>query len=105
MEKKPANTFQELDPGIAAFVRALQEDGVETYESCQGGKGHCFFEPTIRFSGSQYEGYRAFAVAKMKGLPVSNLRRFWSVQDGELVGPQWEMTFSRPHSRSTDQRR
>ncbi len=36
-----------LDPGISEFVAVLQSKGVETYESCQGGDGHAFFEPTI----------------------------------------------------------
>lgn len=34
-------------------------------------------------------------VAADYGLPVSYLRRYWSVEDGELVGPSWEMTLVR----------
>ena len=47
-----------LDPGIAQFVKTLQEHGIETYESCEGGKGHSFPEPTIRFSGGPAQGYK-----------------------------------------------
>ena len=31
----------------------LRENGVETVESCQGGAGHAFPEPTIKFSGGK----------------------------------------------------
>jgi hypothetical protein len=36
-----------LDPGIEAYVRALVDEGVETSESCEGGPGHAYPEPTI----------------------------------------------------------
>ena len=82
-----------LDDGIRELVTILRSEGVETFESCQGGEGHCFPEPTIRFHGSQYEGYRAFGVARMRDLPVEGLSRYYDVIDGELRGPWWEMTF------------
>lgn len=84
-----------LDAGIARFVEVLAANGIETYESCQGGMGHCFAEPSVRFHGNQCEGFRALSVAHNHGLPVSALRRVWSVIDGEPTGPTWEMTFSR----------
>ncbi len=83
----------QLDPGIKPFVEALRSEGVETFESCQGGKGHCFPEPTIRFHGEYYEGYRVAAIALKKGLPVAELRRSWGLHDNEIVGPWWELTF------------
>ena len=70
----------------------LQAHGIETFESCEGGKGHSFSEPTIRFFGNQFEGLRAVSVALANGLRVVELRRYWVVLDGELNGPQWEMT-------------
>jgi hypothetical protein len=82
-----------LDPGIARVVKVLQLAGVETFESCEGGPGHAFAEPTVRFYGDQAEGFRAFAVAIANSLQVSYLRRIYSVQDGELVGPHWELVF------------
>jgi hypothetical protein len=82
-----------LDPGISSIVMLLREHGVETFESCQGGAGHAFLEPTVRFFGGQHEGPRAFAIAHMLGIPVRELRRYWVVLNGELVGPEWEMTF------------
>jgi len=88
-----------LDAGIAPYVEVLHAAGVETYESCEsceGGAGHSYAEPTVCFHGRQEEGPRAFAVARAHGLPVASLCRVWDVVDGELVGPTWKMTFAKP---------
>lgn len=82
-----------LDKGIERAVQVLNEAGVETYESCEGGPGHAFPEPTVRFGGERSEGFRALAIAKANDLPVSSLRRIWEIIDGEPTGPNWEMTF------------
>jgi len=83
-----------LDPGIAAYVEALRGAGVETYESCQGGDGHAYPEPAVRFHGDPAEGLRALSVALAAGLPVRELRRVWMVQQQEPTGPWWELTFA-----------
>lgn len=85
-----------IDPGIRKAVSVLRENGVETFESCQGGEGHAFPEPTIRFHGGHAEGFRALSIALQHGLMVSDLRRYWVILDGEPVGPKWEMTFGVP---------
>ena len=82
-----------LDEGIAPLVSVLRTGGVETFESCEGGPGHAYPEPTIRFHGDRSEGFRAMALAHRSGLPVQALRRVWPVQDGEPTGPWWELTF------------
>lgn len=82
-----------LDAGIAPMVEALNASGVETFESCEGGEGHAYPEPTVRFHGDQPEGFRALAVAQREGLPVTSLRRAWPILDGEPTGPWWELTF------------
>ena len=82
-----------LDDGIKDAVINLVAGGVETFESCQGGPGHSFPEPTIRFEGQPSEGLRALSVALECGLPVFRLRRAWGVIDGMVHGPWWEMTF------------
>ena len=83
-----------LDKSIKTAVEILQRDGVETFESCQGGNGHAYPEPTIRFHGHKEEGFRAVAVALNAGLNVAELRRVYSIEDGELKGPWWELTFT-----------
>jgi hypothetical protein len=82
-----------LDPGIRRYVEVLNEAGVETFESCQGGEGHAYPCPTVRFHGDRSEGFRAIAVALQRGFPVIDLRRTWPILDGEPTGPHWEMTF------------
>src|SRR5438309_9858805 len=82
-----------IDKGIAREVRVLWENGINTFESCEGGPGHAYPEPTVCFYGQQSEGFRALAIALQHGLRVSELRRYYSIEDGEPVGPRWAMTF------------
>ena len=87
------NFVPPLDEGIREIVIRLVANGVETFESCEGGSGHAFREPTVRFEGESSEGLRALSVALENGLPVFRLRRAWGVIDGMIHGPWWEMTF------------
>ena len=82
-----------LDNGISTAVQVLRDGGIETFESCEGGSGHAYPEPTVRFHGDQAEGLRALSVAMRGGLNVSALRRTWPLLDGEPTGPWWELTF------------
>ncbi len=84
-----------LDTGIEPMVLALQSAGVETFESCEGGVGHAYPEPTVRFHGNRSEGFKALAAVQSCGIRVSALRRIWTIDDGEPTGPYWEMTFTR----------
>ena len=86
-----------LDKGIANIVVLLRASGIETYESCEGGSGHAYPVPTVRFHGVHSEGFRALSVALQHGLHVSELRRLWSIIDGEPDGPTWELTFYVPN--------
>jgi len=94
LERFAPDTDAPLDDGIRKAVLTLRSGGVETFESCQGGSGHAYPEPTVRFHGDQSEGYRALAVAMRAGLPVAELRRVWPIIQGEPTGPWWELTFS-----------
>jgi hypothetical protein len=87
-----------MDPGIERAVRTLMDAGVETFESCQGGPGHCFPEPTIRFGvGRPEEGWKALAVCLTFGYPVLRLATYWNIEHGHVpTGPYWELVFSRP---------
>jgi hypothetical protein len=64
-----------LDAGIERAVIALRAAEVETFESCEGGPGHAYTEPTVRFHGQQPEGFRTLSVAMSAGLSVAGLRR------------------------------
>jgi len=83
-----------LDPGIARAVRLLQEAGIETFESCEGGGGHSFLEPTIRFHGGPGAGWVALGRCISLDLKPEELRRVWDVLDrNDPTGPYWEITF------------
>jgi len=93
LEQFAPDIDMELDPGIRRFVLIFRRFGIETFESCEGGDGHSYPEPTIRFHGNSGEGFKAMSVAMTFGLPVQALRRTWDVIEGELTGPWWEITF------------
>jgi len=99
LEAFAPDTDMDLDPGIREAVLILRRGGVETFESCQGGDGHPMPDPTIKFHGSSWAGYRAFTVAMEHGLQVDTLRRVYGVVGGQLEGPWWELTL-----RTTDPR-
>lgn len=82
-----------LDPGIERAVIVLRAAGVETFESCEGGPGHAYPVPTIRFHGEFLKGFYALSYACRRGPLVDELRRVWPVIDGEPTGPYWELTF------------
>lgn len=83
-----------LDKGICRAVEILYAAGIETFESCEGGDGHAYPEPTIRFHGEWSEGFRALSIALQNNLPVSAIRRVWNINNGEPVGPDWEIVFA-----------
>ena len=95
MEKKPKKPKYNpsLDDGIKEYVEVLAENGIETYQSCEGGEGHSYPEPIVCFYGEISEGFRALAIAIENDLPVDELRQFWSIQDKQPVGPDWALTF------------
>lgn len=80
-----------LDPKIAKYVNILRKHGVYTYESCQGGEGHSYPYPAIRFSGEDHEGFRELAIALCHNFPIDELCRVWDIINREPVGPKWEM--------------
>lgn len=83
----------ELDSGIRRIVQILRENGVETWQSCEGGMGHPVLLPTVWFNGMWHEGYRAYSIALRHKMPVFELSRTHQVLDGELGEPTWCMTF------------
>lgn len=87
-----------LDLGVARYVAVLRSAGVETFESCEGGAGHCAPEPFVSFHGERSAGWRALCAAQEAALPIQALQREWPFVDGEPTGPWWRIVF-----RSKDQ--
>lgn len=84
----------QIDVGIRKAVERFQASGIETFESCEGGPGHSYPEPTVAFGGSLEAGWRAVGICFAYGLPIKSLRRVWKVLDRcEPTGPTWEITF------------
>ena len=93
-EKLSKPTPGKLDPGIKKAVDLLLANGIETFESCEGGDGHAFTEPTIRLFGTPEAGWRALGVCLAYGLPVLQLQRVWYLLDSnEPTGPEWQIVF------------
>jgi hypothetical protein len=65
--------------------------GVQTDQSCEGGKGLTCPFPMVRFAGSKSEGYRAVHIAMIYGYRVWELQRAWYIDDGEITGPLWKL--------------
>lgn len=78
-----------LDVDIAWPVHMLRERGIHTTESCQGGEGHAFPDPSIKIAGSHGEGWRALSVLRDYRVPVMHLCRTWDITHGEVDGPYW----------------
>lgn len=86
--------YPSLDPKIAFPVQVLRENGIDTFESCQGGDGHCFKYPSIRFFGDKTEGYKAFDILAKHGFIVCYLQRYWSITNNEIGAPYWQLELS-----------
>jgi hypothetical protein len=85
-----------IDLGIVRAVKVLLDDGIETYESCEGGEGHAMPRPTVRFHGEASAGWRALSTCLTYDLPVADLARRWDVTPtGEPTGPYWEIVFQK----------
>lgn len=82
-----------LDPKIAEYVEILRGCGVETYESCQGGEGHAYLEPTVRLDGDLGSGFYALSIAQMYRMPIVQLRHVWRILDHAPRGPNRELVF------------
>lgn len=83
-----------IDVGIRQAVKLLREHNIETCESCEGGPGHAYPEPTVAFYGTPEAGWRAVSICLAHGLPVLSLKRTWDfVEPNEPTGPHWEITF------------
>ena len=74
----------------------MRAEGVETFESCEGGEGHAYPEPTIAFNGDPYDGWKVASICLCRRLPIKAMRRVWYFENKhEPTGPRWEVTFWR----------
>jgi hypothetical protein len=92
-----------IDPLILPVVQILNEHGFKTFESCQGGKGHCYPEPTVRFEGSEFDLIRAYEVCNLYKLQVYEAKRVYrktpiyineETPNISNIGEVWESPFN-----------
>lgn len=100
--------YSEIDKGIVKAVRILRDNGVDTFESCEGkgdgryfGEEHCFPEPTIRFHGDAYECIRVLDMCKKSNLAVLGTRLCFERVDDILDKPFGEVVFLMHHKTGT----
>lgn len=93
----PDESYKSLDDGIRFAVRVLHAAGFETCQSCQGGPGHSYDEPTVEMisSGSDAQGFGALAALQSYGLPVNAISIQWPVSNGLPYERNWRITFSK----------
>lgn len=90
-----------LDKLIEPVVILLNKYGFKTFESCQGGKGHCFDSPTVRFEGSEFDLIRAYELCDLHNINVHEAKRtyrktdvYQDVTSGSSIGEIWEPPFN-----------
>lgn len=93
----PEKSYQSLDRGIRFVVRVLHAAGFETCQSCQGGKGHAYYEPTVDLIalGDDATGFGALEALQSYGLPVAQVAIVWRVCNGLPHEKLWRITFSK----------
>lgn len=96
---KDEDLFLDVDELIRPAVLILNKHGFKTFESCQGGEGHCYPQPTIRFEGSEFDLIRAYEVCEIYKLPVYEAKRVFRkvplyINDNTpnvcLIGNTWD---------------
>lgn len=90
-------TYRNLDPGIRFAVRVLHAHGIETGQSCEGGKGHVYSYPTIEFAADadDAKGFTALGYLQMYNLPVDSVSIRWGIVRGLPYEKLWRITFSK----------
>jgi hypothetical protein len=103
----PESFYLRLDVGIRFAVRVLHAaGGVETCQSCQGGKGHAYDRPTIDMiaGGSDAKGFLALSALVDYGLPVADIAILWNVKNGLPYEKLWRITFTETMEARADEK-
>lgn len=103
----PEAFYQRLDVGIRFAVRVLHAaGGIETCQSCQGGKGHAYDRPTVDLvaRGEDATGFRALAALVDYGLPVADIAILWDIKHGLPSDKLWRITFTQMMEARADER-
>jgi hypothetical protein len=98
-----ADLKEQIDAKILPVVEVLNNHGFKTFESCEGGEGHCFPEPTVRFEGNEFDAMRAYEICQLYSFPVHEVKRVFrktpvygsdNTPNAHLIGEAWEQPFN-----------
>lgn len=81
MRKSIKKTFEHVDEGIREIVEVLNKHGFDTWESCEGGEGHCCDKPMIRFRGNEFDLIRAFRLCENYGFDLLQANRVYGMTE------------------------
>jgi len=95
-----------VDAGVRYPVRVLHAHGIETAQSCQGGAGHAYHEPTIDLpaQGSDALGFAALAALRDNGVDVLDVALVWSVVGGLPHQKLWRVQLRATYEARVDDR-
>lgn len=96
-----------IDAGIRFAVRVLHAAGIETCQSCEGGQGHSYKEPSIdlRADGPhRASGFRALSALADYGLHVRRVELVWDVVDDLPTERIWRIVLRKAHPERADER-
>jgi hypothetical protein len=94
--------YEQLDPGIVGTVKFLREAGVRTVSSCEGGDGHPYADPMVRFLGDVAEARRVVRLSRREGLIPFEIAKSWRLSGrgaaalnkiGQDLTGHWDIQF------------
>jgi hypothetical protein len=102
----PESFYRAIDAGVRFPVRVLHAYGFDTCQSCQGGKGHAYDQPTIEMesTGDDAGGFGALAALQRYGLPVADIAIRWPVRNGLPYERLWTITFRKTMEDRADEK-
>ena len=91
----PDDWYDRLDAGVRFAVKVLHAKGFETCQSCQGGDGHSYDQPTVDLNAAADDawGFAAMATLQDYGLQVRELSLLWNIRNGLPYEKLWRITF------------
>jgi hypothetical protein len=97
--------YAEMDPGIRFAVKVLHAHGLETSQSCEGGKGHAYTHPTVDLLGSAHDlpAFAALHYLENYGLEVRAVSQVWNVERGRIYEVVWRVELRHPYPERADE--
>ena len=98
-EKTGVGYPEGVDELILPIVHLLNVHGFKTFESCQGGEGHCCADGFIKFKGDEMDLIRAYEICELNGVsPLTGNRVYRKAPIYEMgcTGPEIGETWDKP---------